>query len=57
MAANGPDVFGAVLSLGNNLIGQTDGSTGWLTLGQLSDITGTNANPEESRPGPQRPDE
>ncbi len=55
MAANGPDVFGAVLSLGNNLIGQTDGSTGWLTLGQLSDITGTNANPKNPGLDPSGP--
>ena len=47
-ATNGPDVFGAVNSLGNNLIGKTDGSTGWaflLVLAGVRDFTGTNANP------------
>ncbi len=33
----GPDVSGAVKSLGHNLIGETDGSSGWLG----SDLTGT----------------
>jgi len=37
----GPDVYGAVDSLGNNLIGATDGSSGWIS----SDLTGTAANP------------
>ncbi len=36
-----PDVEGPVLSLGYNLIGQTDGSTGW----GATDLTGTSRNP------------
>jgi hypothetical protein len=42
IAANdGLDVSGAVTSKGNNLIGETDGSSGWVS----SDLTGTNAQP------------
>jgi CSLREA domain-containing protein len=33
----GPDVFGSFVSKGHNLIGKTDGSTGWVS----SDLTGT----------------
>ena len=40
-AGTGPDVDGSVTSLGNNLIGETDGSSGWVS----SDLTGTVANP------------
>jgi hypothetical protein len=36
-----PDVSGPVISLGYNLIGQTDGSTGW----NATDLTGTSRNP------------
>ena len=37
----GPDVSGAVQSLGHNLIGQINGSTGW----KSTDLTGTIAHP------------
>ena len=37
----GPDVFGSFVSKGHNLIGETDGSTGWVS----SDLTGTIAAP------------
>jgi hypothetical protein len=37
----GPDVSNGVVSLGYNLIGQTDGSAGWVN----SDLTGTSAAP------------
>ena len=40
-ATSGPDVFGTVASQGHNLIGKTDGSTGWVG----SDLTGTSATP------------
>jgi predicted outer membrane repeat protein len=40
-AVTDADVFGAFTSLGHNLIGQTDGSTGWIA----SDLTGTSASP------------
>ena len=41
-ASNGPDVNNIVVtSLGNNLIGKTDGSSGWIG----SDLTGTVATP------------
>ena len=36
-----PDVFGTFASQGHNLIGKTDGSTGWVS----SDLTGTVAQP------------
>ncbi|HZL35243.1 MAG TPA: right-handed parallel beta-helix repeat-containing protein [Tepidisphaeraceae bacterium] len=38
---DGPDVVGTVTSLGHNLIGQTDGSTGWIA----NDLTGTSSQP------------
>jgi hypothetical protein len=41
VAGNGADVSGAVTSQGNNLIGATDGSSGWVS----SDLTGTSAHP------------
>ncbi len=41
--SGGPDVYGAVTSLGHNLIGETDGSSGWVG----SDLTGTIATPLE----------
>jgi hypothetical protein len=40
-AAGKPDVFGAVNSLGYNLVGVTDGSTGWTA----NDLTGTASSP------------
>jgi hypothetical protein len=47
-AVGGPDVDGDVVSLGHNLIGQTDDSTGWVA----SDLTGTSANPLDPGLGP-----
>ncbi len=50
-AAAGPDIYsedGSLTSEGNNLIGQTNGSTGWIT----SDLTGTTANPLNPLLGP-----
>ncbi|QEH34974.1 putative outer membrane protein pmp20 precursor [Aquisphaera giovannonii] len=41
MAGTGPDVSGVVTSLGNNLIGETDGSSGWVG----TDLTGTVVTP------------
>ena len=38
---SGPDALGNFASLGNNLIGETDGSSGWVG----SDLTGTSAQP------------
>ena len=38
---SGPDAIGSFASLGNNLIGETDGSSGWVG----SDLTGTSAVP------------
>ena len=38
---SGPDVFGTFTSQGHNLIGKTDGSSGWVS----SDLTGTIAQP------------
>ena len=38
---SGPDAFGTFASEGHNLIGKTDGSSGWLS----SDLTGTIATP------------
>jgi len=38
---SGPDVSGTVISLGSNLVGQTNGSTGWVG----TDLTGTTASP------------
>jgi hypothetical protein len=40
-STSGPDAFGPVKSVGNNLVGETDGSTGWIG----SDLTGTVAAP------------
>ena len=40
-STSGPDAQGAIVSLGHNLIGKTDGSTGWVS----SDRTGTGAHP------------
>ena len=40
-ATGGPDAFGIFTSLGHNLIGETDGSSGWVG----SDLTGTVAHP------------
>ena len=40
-STSGPDAFGTFTSQGNNLIGETDGSTGWVG----SDLTGTIASP------------
>lgn len=41
-SGTGPDIDGSVTSLGNNLIGQSDGSSGWIAG---SDQTGTTASP------------
>lgn len=43
----GPEVYGAVSSLGNNLIGKADGSSGWLK----SDDTGSASRPLDPRLG------
>ena len=40
-STSGPDAQGTMASLGNNLIGKTDGSSGWVS----SDLTGTMAAP------------
>jgi hypothetical protein len=40
-APTGADAFGAITSAGHNLIGQTDGSTGW----DGTDLTGTADSP------------
>jgi MBG domain (YGX type)/Right handed beta helix region len=40
-AASGPDASGTLVSQGNNLIGETDGSAGWIS----TDLTGTGAQP------------
>ena len=47
-AGQAVDMKGAVLSLGHNLVGQVDGSSGW----QTSDLTGTSASPLDPRLGP-----
>ena len=39
--SSGPDAYGTFTSQGNNLIGKTDGSSGWVG----SDLTGTVASP------------
>jgi hypothetical protein len=44
-ADGGRDVFGAVTSLGHNLIGATSGSSGWLS----SDLTGTATKPLDAK--------
>ncbi len=46
----GPDVSGAVTSQGFNLVGITDGSTGW----GAKDLTGTAASPLNPQLGPPR---
>jgi hypothetical protein len=40
-ASTSPDIFGGIISNGNNLVGETDGSFGYVG----SDLTGTDANP------------
>jgi hypothetical protein len=45
---HGPDAAGAMTSQGHNLIGQTDGSTGWIA----SDLTGTSGSPLDPVLGP-----
>jgi hypothetical protein len=47
-SSGGPDAGGHVTSLGHNLIGATDGSTGWVS----SDLTGTAAAPLDALLGP-----
>jgi hypothetical protein len=47
-AANGPDMDGDAISLGHNLIGQTDDSTGWVA----TDLTGTSDDPLDPCLGP-----
>jgi predicted outer membrane repeat protein len=47
-ATGGQDVNGAILSQGHNLIGTTDGSSGWVD----TDLTGTQADPLDPRLGP-----
>ena len=42
--ATGPDVDGTVTSGGFNLIGNTDGSSGWIASGPGMDLTGSTAN-------------
>jgi predicted outer membrane repeat protein len=44
-ANNGFDVFGSVQSLGYNLIGAREGSSGWVMQGASQDILGPAANP------------
>jgi Bacterial Ig-like domain (group 3)/MBG domain (YGX type)/Right handed beta helix region len=44
----GPDVAGAFDSLGNNLVGATDGSSGWIS----SDLVGTVADPDNAQLAP-----
>jgi hypothetical protein len=44
----GGDVSGTFISLGHNLIGNADGSSGWAA----SDLTGTGAGPLDARLGP-----
>ena len=47
-ANTGPDVNGAITTQGNNLIGESDGSSGWFG----SDLTGTIAAPLDPMLGP-----
>jgi hypothetical protein len=47
-AQDGPDVLGPVLSLGYNLVSQTDFSSGWVA----TDLTGTAGAPLDARLGP-----
>ncbi len=52
-AAKAPDFSGAVVSQGNNLIGKTDGSSGWVAPGAgNSDLTGTSASPLDPKLAP-----
>jgi hypothetical protein len=46
-AGSGPDALGNFTSGGHNLVGQADGSGGWVA----SDLTGTSASPLDARPG------
>ncbi len=41
VGGGGPDALGTIVSQGHNLIGETDGSSGWVG----SDLTGTSAYP------------
>ena len=45
---SGPDAFGTIVSKGNNLVGKTDSSSGWVG----SDLTGTIALPLDPMLGP-----
>jgi hypothetical protein len=47
-AGEGPDVYGSVISVGYNLIGATDESSGWTA----TDLTGTSAAPLDPGLGP-----
>ena len=47
-STSGPDAYGTFTSQGNNLIGETDGSSGWVS----SDLTGTIAAPLDPMLGP-----
>jgi hypothetical protein len=47
LASSSPDVYGPFNSQGNNLIGQTDGSSGWVG----TDLTGTVASPLDPKLG------
>jgi hypothetical protein len=47
-ATGGPDASGSFNSQGHNLVGKTNGSSGWVA----SDITGTAANPIDPHLGP-----
>ena len=44
-APDGPEFWGTVKSLGNNLVSKTDGSAGWIG----SDLTGSSAQPLDAR--------
>jgi len=48
-AWSGPDVYGAVTSLGNNLIGISDDSSGWVSS---TDLKGTRNKPLNPKLGP-----
>lgn len=50
-APNGPDIFGSATSAGHNLIGKTDGSSGF-SGGAQGDLVGTTASPVFARIGP-----
>jgi hypothetical protein len=49
-AATGPDAFGTFTSLGHNLIGSTDGSSGWNP--SVGDLLGNASAPLDARLGP-----